>query len=496
MGHSTRRWVRAHRALLLGADGLALTTAAWMGVLFGPSDSGGLLAGALVPVWLVGLAVMGAYDLRHTGTGSPELARVVGASLRIALAVIALSYLLRSDAARDVVFVMLPAGVGLLLTGRAIARLLVASARRRGFGQHRVLVVGTVVDVLDLVEQAGRTPSAGFQVVGACVPRNDGQKRRHRDNRRGSSARPTHGQREGDRRAAPDRRADVGALTDAGVPVVGQPLDVLAAVDACVADTVVVAGQGMLGRHALRRMAWQLEGTGVELYFASSLSDVATPRITFRPLGRLPLMHVDAPVFKGGQRLLKSSTDRLLSLALTVLLSPVLAVVAIVVKLDSPGPAFYQQERIGMGGRPFRCLKFRTMRVGADRDVTTLDSESEGVLFKIRDDPRVTRVGRVLRRYSIDELPQLFNVLAGSMSLVGPRPPLLSEAAEYGHDVQRRLLVQPGMTGLWQVSGRSDLSWAESVRLDLYYVENWSLFLDLQLMMRTIVAVTAGRGAY
>jgi exopolysaccharide biosynthesis polyprenyl glycosylphosphotransferase len=207
-------------------------------------------------------------------------------------------------------------------------------------------------------------------------------------------------------------------------------------------------------------------------------------------------MHVEAPAFGGGQRLWKTCSDRVLALLIALALGPVLLGIALLVRLDSKGPAIYRQERIGLGGTTFECLKFRTMRVGADRELASLQSESDGLLFKVRADPRITRVGRVLRRYSLDELPQLFNVLGGSMSLVGPRPPLGTEAAEYGHDVQRRLLVKPGMTGLWQVSGRSDLSWAESVRLDLYYVENWSPYLDLQLLARTVVAVVAGRGAY
>ena len=493
---SASRWERSHHALLLIADGLALVAAAALGILLGPpgAASGYLLM--VIPVWIAGLAIMGAYDLRHTGSGSRELSRVVGASLRVALLISALAYLLPTDLARGVVFVTLPAGAALLVAGRTAAQRVVAAAHRRGHGQHRVIVVGRVAEVLDLVEQAGRTPDAGFQVVGACIPQYDGPGRRIRDNRRGSSGGPTHGQREGDRRAEPDRRADAEHLIAVGVPIAGRPHEVLDAVNACQADTVVVAGQGILSRHALRRLTWQLEGTGVEIYFASSLSDVATPRITLRPLGALPLMHVEAPMFDGGQRLLKAVTDRLLAIVLVVIMSPVIAVVSILIKVDSSGPVFYRQERIGLGGRRFRCLKFRTMRTGAHEERTTLRSESTGVLFKIRDDPRVTRVGRLLRRSSLDELPQLFNVLAGSMSLVGPRPPLASEAAEFGSDVQRRLLVKPGMTGLWQVSGRSDLSWAESVRLDLYYVENWSLYLDLQLMARTVVAVIAGRGAY
>ena len=491
------RWDRAHVALLLGFDALALVIATALGVLAGATETGHMLGLAVIPIWMIWLAAVGAYDRRHIGSGSTELAVVVGASLRVALAVIALAYLLRSDPARDVVFIMLPAGTGLLVLGRAFARVVTVACRRRGYGFHRVLVVGTVVDVLELVAHAAKSPSAGFQVIAACVPQYDGptRRRRRRGRRRDASA-PTHLQDEGDRRTESNRRADTEQLLSVGIPVVGQPHDVLEAVHGHVVDTVVVAGQGLLSRHALRRLAWEFEGTGVDIFFASSLTDVATPRITFRPLGALSLMHVEAPAFEGGQRLLKASTDRFLAFVLAVLLSPVILAISVLIRIDSPGPAFYRQQRLGLRGRAFWCLKFRTMSVGADRELAALATESDGVLFKIRADPRVTRVGRLLRRYSVDELPQLFNVLGGSMSLVGPRPPLKSEADAYGHDVHRRLLVKPGMTGLWQVSGRSDLSWEESVRLDLYYVENWSTSLDFQIMARTVVAVVAGRGAY
>jgi lipopolysaccharide/colanic/teichoic acid biosynthesis glycosyltransferase len=493
---AARRWDRLHCALLIAADTIALTSAAAVGLVLTPRHAALGLNLLVILVWIIGLAAAGAYDLRHVGYGSTELRKIMSASISVALAVVAVAFLVRSETAREVVFVTLPVGTALLLAGRTAARTVSTAARRRGHGQHRVLAVGTAVDVLDLVEQAARSPSAGFKVVGACLPAYGGPDRRRAEHRRGSSSGPTHTQRAGDRRAGAERRASPHEVSAVGVPVVGVPEEVLSAVHDCLVDTVVIAGQGVLSRHAFRRMAWQLEGTGVAIYFASSLSDVATPRITFRPLGALSLMHVEAPAFEGGRRLLKSTADHVLALAIATVLSPLLAIIWIMIKIDSPGPAFYRQERVGLDGRPFRCFKFRTMHVGADRELMSLASEFDEVLFKMRADPRVTRVGRVLRRWSLDELPQLINVLGGSMSLVGPRPPLKSEAEGYGHDVQRRLLVKPGMTGLWQVSGRSDLAWAESVRLDLYYVENWSIALDLQIMARTIAAVAAGRGAY
>jgi exopolysaccharide biosynthesis polyprenyl glycosylphosphotransferase len=236
----------------------------------------------------------------------------------------------------------------------------------------------------------------------------------------------------------------------------------------------------------------------VQLIVAPAVTQVAGPRIVIHPIAGLPLLEVDEPELTGGQRLVKEVFDRIVSLVLLVLLSPVLLVLAIVVRSSSRGPVLFRQVRVGRDGREFTMYKFRTMVDEADQrqhEVAHLD-EADGVLFKIRADPRVTRAGSALRRHSLDELPQLWNVLRGQMSIVGPRPPLPSEVQHYGSDAQRRLLVKPGMSGLWQVSGRSELSWEESIRLDLYYVENWSPALDAQILWRTIGAVVRGRGAY
>ncbi|HSK25919.1 MAG TPA: sugar transferase [Jiangellales bacterium] len=492
-----RRRERRERAHLLGADLAALLLGVALGRLADPAGPT-VLALVMVPAWLLTLAARGAYDGHQVGSGTSELSRVVDASVRVALAVVLVAYLARAESARTLVLVMLPVGAALLVLGRLAVRAVSGRVRRRGRGGRRVLAVGTVRDVMHLVEHARRRPGAGFRVIGACVPRYAAADRRRPHGRRGSVTPATHQQRDGDRRADSDRRGDVGELQAVGVPVLGTPREVLTAVQTSEADTVVVTGQGVLSRHALRRLAWQLEGTAVRLYVGSALSDVAMPRITLQALGGMSLLHVGAPILGGGRLLLKSALDRLLARVALLLLGPALVLRAVLIRLDSPGPALYRQQRVGLAGRTFVCLKLRTMRQGADREVADLREQSQRneVLFKIRADPRVTTVGRVLRRYSLDELPQLLNVLGGSMSMVGPRPPLPSEVAEYGDDVQRRLFAKPGMTGLWQVSGRSDLSWAESVRLDLYYVENWSPSLDLSLLARTVAAVIRGRGAY
>ncbi len=231
---------------------------------------------------------------------------------------------------------------------------------------------------------------------------------------------------------------------------------------------------------------------------APSLTDVAGPRIHTPPVAGLPLIHVESPEFRGARKWVKGLFDRTAAGLGLLLLSPVLAMLAVAIKIDSRGPVIFRQKRVGLGGTEFDVLKFRSMVVDAEAMVAELaaHNESDGLLFKMRSDPRVTRVGNVLRRWSLDELPQLINVVLGEMSLVGPRPPLPTEVAWYDQDVARRLLVKPGMTGLWQVSGRSDLSWEESIRLDLYYVENWSLAADLTILWKTVGAVVGSRGAY
>ena len=260
---------------------------------------------------------------------------------------------------------------------------------------------------------------------------------------------------------------------------------------------VAVAPAPGWGPGRLRQLAWTLEGTGVELAVDPGLMEIAGPRLHISPVDGLPLLRLSQPTFTGGKWLLKQTIDRVGAAVLLLVLAPVFLAIAVGVRRDG-GPAFFRQERVGANGRTFRMVKFRSMVVDADRRVAALAAQNEGSgpLFKMREDPRITRIGSLLRRYSLDELPQLFNVLTGSMSLVGPRPPLEREVAVYGDDARRRLLVRPGMTGLWQVSGRSDLSWAESVRLDLRYVENWSLALDLEIAWKTLGAVVGSRGAY
>ncbi|MEU5787523.1 sugar transferase [Micromonospora purpureochromogenes] len=425
-----------------------------------------LVAPGLVVAWLLSLRMLRCYDDRVLGYGADEYRRVSAASLRLAGGIAIVGYVADADVSRGFLGISFAVGTVALEVNRFAARKRLHRARYRGAGwSRRVLVVGDTAHVLELVHTLRREPYAGYQVVGACIP--------------DALLAPV-----------PQRLSDV--------PVVGSLRGVPEAAAAIGADTVAVTASGELTAARLRRLGWQLEGTGVDLVVAPALTDVAGPRIHTRPVAGLPLIHVEAPEFRGARKLVKEFVDRAAAALAVLLLLPLGAAVALAIRLDSRGPVVFRQTRVGRGGREFGVLKFRTMVVNADAllDELAVRNETDGLMFKMRDDPRVTRVGRLLRKWSLDELPQLVNVLLGQMSLVGPRPPLPSEVARYDGDVARRLLVKPGMTGLWQVSGRSDLSWEDGIRLDLYYVENWSLAADLTILWKTFGAVLRGRGAY
>jgi exopolysaccharide biosynthesis polyprenyl glycosylphosphotransferase len=282
------------------------------------------------------------------------------------------------------------------------------------------------------------------------------------------------------------------------VPIVGSLGSITGALLEVQADTVAVAASPGVSGEALRKLSYELEGTGVDLLVAPALTNVTGTRVTIRPMAGLPLMHLEEPELTGARQLVKTVFDLAVASMLLVLLAPLLLALCLVIRLTSSGPAIFKQERVGRAGTTFRLWKFRSMYADAEQRLADLQhlNEHDGVLFKVRNDPRITPIGRFIRKYSLDELPQLVNVLRGEMSIVGPRPPLPSEVTRYEGHAHRRLLVKPGITGLWQVSGRSDLSWDDTVRLDLQYVENWSLGLDLSVLARTVTAVLRGSGAY
>jgi exopolysaccharide biosynthesis polyprenyl glycosylphosphotransferase len=432
-----------------------------------PGDAWFVAATALlVVVWLLALAWSGSRDGTVTGHGPGEYKRVIQASLSVfGLAAIG-SFLFDLDLPRSYVILMLPAGLVALLATRYLWRRWLYRRRDEGDMMSKVVAVGDRHAVSELIADLARSPRAGYRVVGVCV--SDGQA----------------GRNELD-----------------GVPVLGVPDEVAAVATACGADAVAVTSSAAFGPTAVRRLSWDLEGTDTELILAPALTNIAGPRVHTQPVAGLPLIHVDHPTYRGANRIVKRLFDLFGSVALIVLFSPVLLAVAVAIKVTSKGPVFFRQDRVGLNGETFRMIKFRSMVVDAEQRLDALKQERTAdagnqVLFKMRNDPRITTVGRFIRRFSIDELPQLFNVVSGDMSLVGPRPPLRSEVDLYGADALRRLLVKPGMTGRWQVSGRSDLTWDDSVRLDVYYVENWSITGDLAILWRTARAVLGSSGAY
>jgi exopolysaccharide biosynthesis polyprenyl glycosylphosphotransferase len=473
-----RRWEALYVARTIGFDLATGVLAAILafdlrfGMSVTPYNRAYLLLSAMLPLCLVvTLAVNRAYERRFLFVGTEEYQRVLGAGLALTASVAVASYALEIRLARGYVVVALPMATAACLLARFVQRKALHRARRRGDCLRRVIVVGHELAVVGIARQLRRERYHGLDIVGACLP----------PSRPGAGA--DAGWHDG----------QVGDLT-----VYGTFDHVARAVRLTDADTVVVLTCPEFDGHRLRRLAWQLERDDVDLIVASNLIDVAGTRTTIRPVDGLPMLHVEHPSLSGGRRVVKSIFDRTGAALLLVLFAPVLLVVAAAIRVSSPGPILFRQVRVGRHGREFFIYKFRTMHVDAERRLATLRhlNEQDSVLFKMRRDPRVTGVGRWLRRYSLDELPQLFNVLSGAMSLVGPRPPLPEEVALYPSDALRRLEVRPGMTGLWQVSGRSDLPWEEAVRLDLRYVENWSLSLDLVILLRTLTAVCRGGGAY
>ncbi|GAA0739020.1 sugar transferase [Dactylosporangium roseum] len=419
------------------------------------------LLSALVPIaFTAALAVNRAYEKRYLFVGTDEYQRVLRAGLSLTAVTVFVAYAAEFQIARGWFVVAVPLVTFSCLGGRfALRQLLHRARKQQGACMRRVVVVGHELAVEAMTRQLCRERYHGLKVVGACL-------------------------------------AAEGTVS--GVPVLGTFDQIAAAVRTARADTVLVLSCPELDGHSLRRLAWRLERDDIDLIVASTLIDVAGSRTTIRPVDGLPMLHVEHPTLTGARRLVKAIFDRIGALLLLILTSPLLAGLALAVRAESKGPVLFRQVRVGKDGREFVIFKFRTMHLDAEARLAELRhlNEVDGALFKLRNDPRVTRVGRLLRKFSLDELPQLLNVLGGSMSLVGPRPPLPEEVAVYPDDARRRLAVRPGMTGLWQVSGRSDLSWDEAVRLDLQYVENWSLSLDLVIMLRTLSAVTRGAGAY
>ncbi|MEV7689698.1 sugar transferase [Streptomyces bungoensis] len=458
-----RRWEQRYRIVLLVGDVLAAAAAA---LLIHAAYGRWAVALALPPTWIVAMAAHRTYDRAALGLGTEEYRRVLRGTLALpALAAVAYGLGTRdATLLHDMIMAAVPAAAIALPVRYALRRRL---QRRWARGRDRspTLLVGPSHDVVELVAVLRRGGVQDLQIAGVCL--SDPQ--------------------------------NASAVRQLGLPVLGGPADMTDVLRAVGIGTVVVLPAPGLDTSVLRRMSWTAAAHGVDFLLAPVLTDVSAARLAVRPTNGVPLLRVQAPDLSRTSRLPKELLDRTLAAALLTLLALPMLLIALVVRLDSSGPALFRQQRAGRYGDHFTMLKFRTMRADSEAlraELAHLNQNSDGLLFKVKEDPRITRVGSLLRRSSLDELPQLINVVRGDMSLVGPRPPLPEEVEEYTPDIKRRLLVKPGLTGLWQVSGRSDLPWDEAVRLDLGYVDNWSMGLDLTILLRTGSAVVRGTGAY
>jgi exopolysaccharide biosynthesis polyprenyl glycosylphosphotransferase len=474
-------WKRRYRIGLAISDLILLTVATVLAVVlrFGldsrATTDGPLslsytgLGVAIAVAWWAMLAIFRSRDLRIIDDGAEEYRRIVRITFWLFGGLAIVSMMLKIDMSRGYLATAFPLGLALLLLNRKVWRDRLRRSRRRGRHISKVLIIGGIRSAIHMTQIFDKHIGAGFAVSGVWVP---------------------------NRVAEPNEHLDV---SHRFIPVLGTARTLADALAVSCANTILVTDTEHLGPEGLRELTWQLEGVDVDLMVSPNVMDMAGSRIHMRAVGTMPLLHLEEPQYAEAGAWPKLVFDRAVAFILLMFFSPILIVTALAVRFSGPGPVFYRQERIGLRGETFHINKFRSMRIGADAHLAQLLDEqgtSDRPLFKVANDPRITRVGRFIRRYSIDELPQLFNVLKGDMSLVGPRPQRQAEVDLYDDIAHRRLAVRPGMTGLWQVSGRSDLTWEESIHLDTSYVENWSMTADLMILWRTVRVVLRSDGAY
>lgn len=482
---SSRRDTRKARRRILvmwlvGVDAVAVLVAAlcatWIrfGSMVAPVDfespelsiSFFQLAIVVVPLWLITFALGGLYDPDKLNRGLPGLGRIIRSASLGVVALILVTYGAKLPGlSRAWTLLLWGLSMGTVVTGRLIVNLVMTIRFRRGLGVRPALVVGNNSESGDIIRIMRANRTAGFVPIG-CVASSQAQ------------------------------RLELD-FCSGDVPVLGAAREITRIVAESGAHAVVIAASAF-DHDVLARILAELRDLDVDVHLSSGLFEVLSKRVLVTELAGVPVITVKGLSLSPMNLFVKRVFDLTAATTIVVVGLPVWLLIAAVIKLNSPGPVFYRQTRLGRGGTPFGMLKFRSMYLDAEARLSEMQAENEasGPLFKMKDDPRVTPVGKWLRKFSVDEFPQLINVLSGEMSLVGPRPPLPHESAHYSVRDWRRLEVVPGMTGLWQVSGRSGLTFDEMVSLDIFYIENWSVALDMTLIVRTIPAVLLARGAY
>ncbi len=423
----------------------------------------------LALVWMATLQVFGSRDARIVGDGPLEYQRVALSTMMVFGCLAIVSVIFKMDMSRGYLAIAFPGGLVALLLVRKGNRIWLRRRRARGDALTSVLIIGGPGSALEIANCFARTPAAGMRAAGLWVPVGDIE------------------------------LEQVPWATERGLAVFGPTATLTEALAESSATMVIVTDSEHVGHRGLKELAWTLAASDVDLMVSPNVVDVTNGRLQLTAVASMPFLHIDEPQYEAAAAWPKLIFDKVGAAVLLVAVAPILLATALAIKLGSRGPVFYMQERVGRDGVPFRMIKFRSMNVGADAELRSLlaaTGQADQPLGKLQEDPRVTRVGRFIRRYSIDELPQLFNVVKGDMSLVGPRPQRDFEVEMYDDVAHRRLRVRPGMTGLWQVSGRSDLSWDDAIGLDTHYVENWSMTSDVVILLKTLRAVIGTDGAY
>jgi exopolysaccharide biosynthesis polyprenyl glycosylphosphotransferase len=451
---NTANPLRAISLVAIGVDALVISGSVLIGFLARGSGGYPWKAAAILVVWVSVLATRGAYDSSRIGVGSEEFKNLLTATVGTFAFFASVGFVLEINDGRKFIFGTFLAGALLLPLGRRLMRVWVFHQRRKGHLMRRTLVIGSGQALAELEAGLSKDPRTGFRVVLGM--------------------------------AGPTSAASLDAWLD----------QVSSALDEHEVDAVAVSQTQTMNSEVVRRLSWRLEGPSIDLLVAPALGDVTGPRLNIRPAAGLPLMHLEEPRLTGPQALIKRGTDIVVSAMGLILISPLMLLIAVAIRLTSTGPALFIQERVGRAGETYRLVKFRTMYEGSHAIREDVLGSIAGDPQSYKSDPRITPFGRFLRRWSLDELPQLWNVLRGEMSLVGPRPLLVEELPLLGTSDHRRHLTKPGVTGLWQVAGRKEVEWPERMQMDLRYVEHWSPTLDLVILVKTFKAVATGRGAH